>query len=62
MVKKPSTNAGDTDSISGLERYHMPDGNKALVPQLLSFPTESPCSATREPTTMRSLHTTVKEQ
>ena len=28
-------NAGDTDSIPGLGRFHMPQGNEAHAPQLL---------------------------
>ena len=36
VVKNPPANAGDTDSIPGLGRFHMPWGNSARVPQLLS--------------------------
>ena len=35
VVKNPPANAGDTDSIPGLRRFHMPQGNYAHVPQLL---------------------------
>ena len=37
MVKNPPANAGDTGSIPGLGRSHMPQSNKAHVPQLLSL-------------------------
>ena len=37
MVKNPPANAGDTDSIPGPGRSHMPQSNKARVPQLLSL-------------------------
>ena len=39
MVKNPSSNAGDTGSISGPGRFHMPRSNTyhAKVPQLLSL-------------------------
>ena len=37
MVKNPPANAGDTGSIPGLGRSHMPRSNKAHVPQLLSL-------------------------
>ena len=36
MVKNPPANAGDTGSILGLGRSHMPWDNKAPVPQLLN--------------------------
>ena len=44
MVKNPLANAGDTGSILGLGRSHMPRSNKAHVPQLLIL-----CSRAREP-------------
>ena len=37
VVKNPPTNAGDTGSIPGPGRSHMPQSNKAHVPQLLSL-------------------------
>ena len=37
VVKKPLANAGDTGLIPGPERFHMPRGNKARAPQLLSL-------------------------
>ena len=37
VVKNPSANAGDTGSIPGLGRSHMPQSNWALAPQLLSL-------------------------
>ena len=36
VVKNPPANAGDTGPIPGLGRSHMPRGNRAHVPQLLS--------------------------
>ena len=36
VVKNLSANVGDMGLISGLGRSHMPRGNKAHVPQLLS--------------------------
>ena len=36
-VKNPPANAGDTGSIPGLGRSHMPRGNKACSPQLESL-------------------------
>ena len=35
VVKKLPANAGDMDSIPGLGRPHVPQGNLACVPQLL---------------------------
>ena len=40
VVKNLTTNAGDAGLIPGLERFHMPWGNKARAPLL------SPCSRT----------------
>ena len=37
VVKNPPANAGDTGSILGLGRSHMPRSKKARVPQLLSL-------------------------
>ena len=36
VIKNLSSSAGDTGSIPGLERFHMPQGNQAHVPQLLN--------------------------
>ena len=36
VVKTPPADAGDTDSIPGLGRSHMPRSNWAREPQLLS--------------------------
>ena len=35
MVKNPPANAGNMDSIPGLGKLRVPQGNKALLPQLL---------------------------
>ena len=37
MVKNPPASAGDTGSIPGLGRSHMPQSSKAHAPQLLSL-------------------------
>ena len=37
VVKNPPANAGDTDSIPGPGRSHMPWRNEARAPQLLSL-------------------------
>ena len=37
MVENPPANAGDTGSIPGPGRSHMPQSNEARVPQLLSL-------------------------
>ena len=56
VVKNPPANAGDTGSIPGPGRSHIP-GSKARAPQLLSLHSRahepqllSPCAATREAT------------
>ena len=43
VVKNPLANAGDTGSIPGPERFHMPRGKLTLISQLLS-----PCSKVHE--------------
>ena len=35
-IKNLSSSAGDTGSIPGLGRFHLPQGNQARVPQLLN--------------------------
>ena len=47
--RESTANSGDTGSIPAPGRSHMPDSNKAHVPQLRRL-----CSTTREDTTMRS--------
>ena len=37
LVKNPPANAGDMGSTPGLGRFHMPRGNKAPKPRLLSL-------------------------
>ena len=37
VVKSLPANSGDTSSILGLGRFHMPWGNSACAPQLLSL-------------------------
>ena len=62
-VKNPPANAGDTGSLSGLERLHMLWDHQACAPQLRSpcaatteaHMSQSPC-ATGEAAAMRSLH------
>ena len=55
VVKNQPANAGDTGSIPGLGRSHMPWSNEARVPQLLSL-----CSRAHEPQ-LRSPHATTTE-
>ena len=45
-VKNLPSNAGDMGSITGLGRFHMPQGNKAGAPQL----ERCPQAATKDPT------------
>ena len=44
MNKSPTANAGDTGSITGPGRLHMPWSNEVNVPQLLSL-----CPRAHEP-------------
>ena len=68
VIKSPPANAGDTGSIPGLGRVHMPWGNSTCTTWLLSpwatttevHAPSSPCSATREATVMRSPHTATR--
>ena len=53
-------NAGDTGSSPGLGRSHVPRGNWARGPQLLSLRVWSLCSATREAAMMRVPCTAMK--
>ena len=48
VVKNPPANAGDTGSIPGPERSHMPRSNWARVPQLLSLRSEKPAHRNEE--------------
>ena len=50
VVKNPAANAGDTDSIPGLERSHMLQGNGARQP-----PLRSQHSRTQEPQLLKSM-------
>ena len=47
MVKNPPANAGDTGLSPGPGRSHMPRGNWAREPQLLSLRIWSLCSANK---------------
>ena len=49
VVKNPPANAENTGLISGPGRFHMPQGNQAHAPQLLS-----PCATTTEARTPRA--------
>ena len=72
LVKNLPCNARDTGSIPGPRRSHMPWGNWAHVPQLMSPGSGAQelqllkpmClwSTTRDATAMRSPHTTTREQ
>ena len=69
-VRKVLANAGDMGLIADPGRPHTPRSNWARAPRLLSphaATTEAPvpyssCSATREPTAMRSAHVTTREE
>ena len=60
MVESLPASAGDTGSSPALGRSHMPQSNWAREPQLLSLHVWSLCSATREATIVRGLHTAMK--
>ena len=71
MVKNLLANAGDAGSISDPGIFHMLQGNKAHVPQLLNLycrALKSQLLRAQEPmlcnevTTVRSLHTTMSEE
>ena len=55
VVKNPPANAGDTGSIPGLGRFHMPQSNSARVPQLLNL-----CSRALEPQLLSPRATTTE--
>ena len=60
VVENLPANAGDTGSSPGLGRSHMPGGNWAREPQLLSLRVWSLCSATGEAEIMRGPRTAMK--
>ena len=60
MVESLPANAADKGSSPGLGGSHMPWGNWAHEPQLLSLSVWSLCSATREATIVRGPHTSMK--
>ena len=60
VVENLPANAGATGWSPGLGRSHMPRGNRAREPQLLSLRVWSLCSATREATILRGPRTAVK--
>ena len=60
VVENLAANAGDTGSSLGLGRSHMPRGNWAREPQLLSLRVWSLCSATREAPIVRGPCTAMK--
>ena len=62
VVKNLPANAGDTGSIPGLGRSHMPWSSKAHVPHLLKLTHVKPVSSTREAVAMRSPHATTREK
>ena len=59
-VENLPANAGDTGSSPGLGGSHVPQGNWAREPQLLSLRIWSLCSATREAAIVRGPRNTVK--
>ena len=48
VVKNPPANAGDTCSIPGLGRLHMPRSNKVHAPQLLKSMRSEDCALRQE--------------
>ena len=60
MVENLPANTGDTGLRPGLGRSHMPRGNWAREPQLLSLRVWSLCSATREAVIVRGPRTVMK--
>ena len=59
VVKNPPADAGDTGSIPGLGRSHMPRSKKARAPQLLSLratTTEACTPRARAPQQEKPLH------
>ena len=60
MVENLPANAGDMGLRPGLGRSHMPWGNWAHEPQLLSLRVWSLCSATREAATVKGPCTAMK--
>ena len=68
MVKNPPCNARDTSAIPGLGRSHMPHGNRASGPQLMSLGSGacklqllSPRSMTTEAHALQSLCSETRE-
>ena len=63
MVKDLLANAGDTGSIPGPGRSHTPRaGQLSSCTATTEFTLQSPCSAAKEVTAMRSLHTATREE
>ena len=60
MVENLPAGAGDTGSIPGLGRSHMPRSNEDREPQLLSLRVWSLCSVTREVTIVKGPRTAMK--
>ena len=60
VVGSLPANSGDTGSGPGLGRSHVPRGNWACEPQLLSLRVWSLCSATREAAIVRGPRTAMK--
>ena len=60
VVENLPANAGDTGSIPGPGRSHMPRSNWAREPHLLSLRVWSLCSATREAAIVRGPRTAMK--
>ena len=56
MVKNPPANVGDTGSIPGPGRSHMPQSNQAHVPQLLSLRSRAQVPQLLKPTHLEPAH------
>ena len=61
VLKNLPPSAGDTGSVLGLGRFHVPRGNQVRVQQLLSSHAYTLFSATREATAMRRRHPAARE-
>ena len=62
MIKNPPPNAGDTGSIPGIGRSHLPRDNKGGELHLGAHMPQNPYSATTEATAVRSPRTTAREE
>ena len=57
LPRRPAYHGRDAGFVPGLGGSHVPQGNPAHEPQLLSLSAQSLCSMTREATNVKSPHT-----